>query len=120
MATIKCKNSECTKGFFIAKRKDQLFCSVVCRNQYNNLGYKFKMEPYKQIAEQLYQQDFILNKLIRDGKFAALNYADFGFYGIELQNARQLKYEQEKLNKATFVNFTITHYKDNVYKLERL
>ncbi|QNA44283.1 hypothetical protein [Lacibacter sediminis] len=120
MVKKNCKNPDCYKGLFLAKRRDQLFCSVACRNQFNNFEYKLRMEPYKKIADQLYQQDLILAKLLRNQKSVFLDINGFKSYGIELKNARQLVYEQGKLMKAIFVSFVINNFKDNHYKLERL
>lgn len=120
MARKYCKNAECPIGTFLAKRRDQLFCSVVCRNQYNNFEYKLRIEPYKQIADQLLEQDLILAKLLQNQKFVFFDSNGFKAFGIELKNARQLVHEQGKLMKAIFVSFIISNLKDNHYKLERL
>lgn len=120
MAKKSCKNVECPNRTFFAKRRDQLFCSIRCRNQYYNAEYKFRMDPYKQVADQLYQQDLALTGLLNNQQLALLDFESFEPLGIKLKNARQLVYENGKLMKAIFVCFTITKSKDNYYKIERL
>lgn len=50
---------ECLK-WFNANRSDQVFCSTICRNAYNNSIQAKINAPYNEIAKNLKEQDKLL------------------------------------------------------------
>lgn len=117
----KCKNPHCHDRVFHPKKLDQEFCTTRCRNQYNNYLYKLKMAPYKKIGDALFEQDTAICNLLKSKEVGFLKYDDFKAYSIDFDNARQLHFgENQKVEKAIFVKFEITLFKDPLYKIKKI
>ncbi|MCW3105703.1 MAG: hypothetical protein JWQ09_209 [Segetibacter sp.] len=81
--------SNCEREFE-ASRLDQIFCSVRCRNAFNNEANKEKLAPYKEIMDNLRKQDKILDGLWKYNVDVLFEKNKLRTFQIKPSNARQV------------------------------
>jgi len=110
---------ECLKRFN-ANRSDQVFCSTICRNAYNNSIQAKINAPYNEIAKNLKEQDRLLEKY--DVNPDVLFHIDhLTKYGININHAYRYHYNQNnKLIAIEFVKYKLQSDGISLFKIVKL
>ncbi len=113
---------ECPNGRhkFEPSRVNQIFCSIRCRNAWNNNAYKKELADYKKIMDRLRFADKNFDALFKkQGTYILQDH--FRDHKVSFDSARQLHYDSKNLIvKAIYVRYQLTLIEEKIYKIEKI
>lgn len=106
---------------FLLKRIDQLFCSMKCRNAFNNSTYKKRTDYYRALAYQLMQQDELIDSLVESNGLGLIHRNEIESFGIELDCSRKLIVNDKgNILEVKFRRFKFLYHTKDIYRICRI
>ena len=104
MKLTRCKTCN---SLYRQKRIDQKYCTLRCRNSFNNSNYREQLLPYRAILEKARLTENIIEKLFLSG-VSFLKVEELYKFNIELNNGLKIYVDSKNyIKNASFGRYSV-------------
>jgi hypothetical protein len=115
MKLIRCKTCN---SLYRQKRKDQKYCTLRCRNSFNNSNYREQLLPYRAILEKARLTENIIEKLFLSG-VSFLKVEELYKFNIELNNGLKIYVDSKNHIKHAIFGRYFINAEENLYRISK-